>query len=335
MLSVRKVQIIGVVVVMVMALLTGCNKEKTKSGHQAHSSEGEKEEESMEFKPIKPKELAGVFLAGEYERVYQQTSKEFQQQISLQQIQEIGKSFHQGIKKYDLQASVSMEGGMTQYIWTDDTDQKGMVAILDEDDTITGLQVLPLQSHPKTDEKLTETVFYPPFEGDWFVGWGGTNELINYHYAYENQRYAFDFLITKDDLSYDGKAKKNESYYAFGKNVLAPADGKVVQVENDIKDNYPVGGMNEDQPAGNHVIIDHGNNEYSLLAHFKQGSIEVKEGDQVKQGNTLGLVGNSGNSSEPHIHFHVADSPDLADSTSIRIRFADDEDWIRGDIKGQ
>lgn len=68
--------------------------------------------------------------------------------------------------------------------------------------------------------------------------------------------------------------------------------------------------MNESQPAGNYVILEHSNKEYSLLAHFKQHSIMVNEGDIVKQGQNIGLCGNSGNSSEPHIHFQVMDSPD-------------------------
>src|SRR5699024_11087661 len=103
---------------------------------------------------------------------------------------------------------------------------------------------LPLESYPETDDLRTKTQFKPPFAGKWLVFWGGTNALVNYHYAYENQRYAYDFLVMKDGQTYDGDAKKNESYHAFGKNVLAPADGKVVRVKNDIKDNEPVGEMN-------------------------------------------------------------------------------------------
>lgn len=100
---------------------------------------------------------------------------------------------------------------------------------------------------------------------------------------------------------------------------MAPADGIVVEVENSIEDNTPVGKMNEKQPLGNYVILDHDNTEFSYLVHFKYDSITVTEGDNVKQGGLLGLVGNSGNSSEPHIHFHVAYSPVPMTSKSINI----------------
>lgn len=90
--------------------------------------------------------------------------------------------------------------------------------------------------------------------------------------------------------------------------------------------------MNEEQPAGNYVIIKHENGEYSMLAHFKQSSILVKEGQKVMQGEIIGLCGNSGNSSEAHIHFQVMDSPDLYTSRSIRIQFADEEEPVQGDF---
>ncbi|TGU70988.1 M23 family metallopeptidase, partial [Mesorhizobium sp. M00.F.Ca.ET.186.01.1.1] len=123
--------------------------------------------------------------------------------------------------------------------------------------------------------------------------------LSNYHYAIPSQRYAYDIIKIKDGYSYSGDATKNESYYAFGQEILAPQDGTVVHVVSDIPDNVPVGTMNDKQPAGNVVVIDHGNGEFSYLAHLKQGSAKVKVGDRVKKGDLLGLCGNSGNSSEP------------------------------------
>ncbi|WP_416151784.1 M23 family metallopeptidase [Salipaludibacillus sp. HK11] len=140
-------------------------------------------------------------------------------------------------------------------------------------------------------------------------------------------------LLTSIHLyPYEGYPALNESYNAFGKEYLAPADGTVVRVENDVQDNEPVGEMNEEEPYSNYVILDHGNEEISQLAHFKYQSIEMKEGDEVKEGDLLGLVGNSGNSSEPHIHFHVPDFSDLSESKSIRINFNRDEEFIQGDF---
>lgn len=75
-----------------------------------------------------------------------------------------------------------------------------------------------------------------------------------------------------------------------------------------LPDNEP-GVMDAGNPPGNHVIIDLGNDEFALLAHLQEDSVLVEPGDEVSAGDTLGLCGNSGNTSEPHIHFHIQDKP--------------------------
>ena len=290
-----------------------------------------KEEVEQRGEPMEPEELSTNFLNGDYEKVYGQTSKEFQKEVSLEQFRELGEDFNQDVSTYELQSELPYGEEATQYVWTDDSGSKGMIAVFDENNIIQGLQIMPLTKYPDTDDTYTETIFDFPFDDQWFVFWGGANSLVNYHYEYENQRYAYDFVVMDDNSSFEGDPSLNESYYAYGKDYLAPADGTVVGVENDVKDNEPVGTMNEDQPMGNYVILDHGNEEYSYLAHFKFQSIEVKEGDKVKKGDLLGLVGNSGNSSEPHIHFHVANSMDPIASKSIRITFDQKDEVIQGD----
>ncbi|WP_416151705.1 M23 family metallopeptidase [Salipaludibacillus sp. HK11] len=307
--------------------LTACNMEEEAGEESEEENTNEGEETTM-----KPEEFSDVFLHGDFERVYSQMSKAFQDEVSLEQLKELGEEFNTGVTTYILQSELPYTNAAKQYVWVDDSDSKGMMAVFDEDDTIQGLQVMPLANYPETDEIYTKQAFDLPFQGEWFVFWGGTNSLINYHYEYENQRYAYDFVIMNEGSSYEGDPTLNESYYAFGKEYLAPGDGTVVRVENDLEDNEPVGVMNEQEPYGNYVILDHGNDEYSHLAHFKYQSIEVKEGDEVKQGDLLGLVGNSGNSSEPHIHFHVADSANPNESKSIRINFDRDEEFIQGDF---
>lgn len=290
------------------------------------------EEDINQGKLMKPKEFPDTFLDGDYEKVYSQMSKAFRSEVSLKQLQELGDEFNKDVTTYILQSELPYNNGAKQYAWTDDSGSKGMVAIFDEDDIIQGLQVMPLDMYPETDNIYTETVMDFPFRDKWYVFWGGTNNLVNYHYAYENQRYAYDFVIMNEESTYEGDPTLNESYYAFGKEYLAPADGIVVKVDISVKDNKPVGKMNEEQPLGNYVILDHGNKEFSYLAHFKYQSIIVKEGDKVNQGESLGLVGNSGNSSEPHIHFHVADSPDPMISKSINIKFNREGKFLRGDF---
>lgn len=322
----KYLKIFFILVVFLIVFLTACNTEEeaTEDGQEDNANEGEE--------PMEPKELTDVLLNGDYERVHSQMSKSFQDEVPLEQLQELGEEFNASVTSYTLQSELPFGNGAEKYVWGDESGSKGIVAVFDKNDIIQGLQMMPLASYPETDEVYTETVFDLPFQDEWFVIWGGTNSLINYHYDYENQRYAYDFVVMNEGRSYDGDPTLNESYYAFDKEYLAPADGTVVHVENDVEDNEPVGTMNEEQPFGNYVILDHGNEEYSYLVHFKHQSIEVEEGDEIKQGDLLGVVGNSGNSSEPHIHFHVADSPDPADSKSIRINFDRDEGFIQGDF---
>ncbi len=72
---------------------------------------------------------------------------------------------------------------------------------------------------------------------------------------------------------------------------------------------------------GNHVIIEHDNGEYSHYLHLKNGSLNVNLGDYVKRGEHIAALGHSGNSTEPHLHFHVTDGPDMAYSRSIPVSF--------------
>ncbi len=108
----------------------------------------------------------------------------------------------------------------------------------------------------------------------------------------------------------------NENFHGWGRNVVAPGSGTVVAARDGVPDNPRAGkGLDPkehpelDDPvagvAGNHVVIDHGNDEFSFLGHLQQGSIAVAVGDSVTQGQLVGPRGNSGNSSGPHLHYHL------------------------------
>lgn len=133
--------------------------------------------------------------------------------------------------------------------------------------------------------------------------------------------------------------KLEADYYCFGRKVIAPSAGPVVSVENGVDDNVP-GAMNPGQPMGNHVIIDNDNGEFFFSAHFKKGSVTVRPGDALKAGDLLGLTGNSGNSSEPHVHYHLQDTANLGKSRGLPAFFmdytADGRPVSRGEpVKGQ
>ncbi len=192
--------------------------------------------------------------------------------------------------------------------------------VLDEQDKIIGLWFLPhAPTIPVPDRHLTALGL--PFKGEWSVFWGGETKELNQHHDTPNQSFAFDFLIIDSTgKTHKGDGKRNEDYFAFAQPVLAPADGDVTDVITGVRDNTP-GSMNPYSALGNAVIIGHREHEVSIIAHFKHGSIHVKPGDKVKRGQSLGLCGNSGNSSEPHIHFHLQNTPIIQDGTGMRCMF--------------
>lgn len=153
-------------------------------------------------------------------------------------------------------------------------------------------------------EYQTKTALRLPFSGVWWVFWGGRVVAENIHVTAPDQRFASDLVIRKDNRSHQGEGKSNEDYYAFGQLLVAPGAGTVAAVVDTVTDNVP-GVMNRSQPLGNHVVLDHGNGEFSFLCHFKKGTITVKRGQKVRAGDPLGQCGNSGNSSEPHLHYHM------------------------------
>lgn len=152
-----------------------------------------------------------------------------------------------------------------------------------------------------------------PFRGEWWVFWGGPTLAQNYHVAHQDQRHAFDLVRRKSGSTHQGLGKRNEDYYAWDEPILSPAAGKVAVVENGIRDNVP-GTMNTSQIYGNYIILEMAPREFLVLCHFKQGSVTVKAGDALQAGQVLGRCGNSGNSSEPHIHLHVQDRKTLGPS---------------------
>jgi murein DD-endopeptidase MepM/ murein hydrolase activator NlpD len=155
----------------------------------------------------------------------------------------------------------------------------------------------------------------------WSVTWGGDTKELNYHVESKAQKNAFDLVITNENgLSHKTDGIKNEDYYAFGKDIIAPCEGEVVLVVDGVKDNVP-GVLNPIYIPGNTVIIKTPNNEYLFFAHFKQHSIAVKQGQKVSQGQRLGLCGNSGNSSEPHLHFHIQNVEDMNSATGVKCYF--------------
>src|SRR5262249_17266706 len=116
--------------------------------------------------------------------------------------------------------------------------------------------------------------------------------------------------------TYSGDAKSNRSYRCYGAEAVAVADARVSEIHDGIAENPPESNdravpMTLETITGNYIVLDLGQGRFAHYAHLQPGSIRVRQGDRVRRGQVLGLVGNSGNTTEPHLHFQVSDSPSL------------------------
>lgn len=161
-----------------------------------------------------------------------------------------------------------------------------------------------------------------PFDGTWWVFWGGATERQNYHVIAPDQRHAWDILVWRNGGTHRGDGKRLTDYWAFGRPILSPAPARVIEAVDGLPDNVP-GNMDPQHAAGNHVVLDLGHGEYALIAHLRHGSVVVNVGDRVRTGQLLGRCGNSGNTSEPHVHFHVQDGPTLFRAKGLPVEFSD------------
>ena len=181
----------------------------------------------------------------------------------------------------------------------------------------------PSPLHPRTWNTRRARSLRLPFDGEWLVFWGGRTVEQNRHTLNQQQRFAYDIMVVDDGRSHRGTGAAVEDYYCWNKIIRAPAAGRVAAAIDGLADQKP-GSMDTANLAGNHVMLDLGNNEYALLAHLRNGSVKVKLGASVRQGQPIGRCGNSGNTSEPHLHFHLQSSPRLGEGEGLPALFVDD-----------
>jgi murein DD-endopeptidase MepM/ murein hydrolase activator NlpD len=151
----------------------------------------------------------------------------------------------------------------------------------------------------------SETIMILPFKEEWTVGWGGDTEHHNYHVVNKKQQGAFDLIVVGNgNKTFRNDGKTNADYYAFGKEIIAPCDGIIVEVIDGVKDNVP-GILNKNQIHGNSILFKTTKGEFIRFSHFQMNSVNVQQDQKVTKGDLLGLCGNSGHSTEPHLHFHL------------------------------
>lgn len=181
-----------------------------------------------------------------------------------------------------------------------------------------------------------------PLRGVSYIGWGAS--LHTGHRWVLPEAYGLDIARLGDSgLTYRGNGTRFSDYYAYGTEIRAAAAGKVVEAANNVpedpallqlpnestdaytarvRDNQAKLMKTENGLMGNYVLIEHGGGKYSLYAHMQPGRVRVRAGDTVAAGDVLGRLGSSGNSTEPHLHFHVCSGSNSLQCNGMPVAFA-------------
>ena len=192
------------------------------------------------------------------------------------------------------------------------------------------------------------TVLGPPLAGKGWAAFNGCCEAggvhrgsdlaVNgqIHYA---QRFAIDWIQLGADLRiFHGDEKDVKSYPCYGAKVIAVADGTVVETLSTLDDQVPgqlpdPKTMTLENVDGNHIVLDLGHNKYAFYAHLQKGSVLVIKGEHVKRGQALALLGNTGNTSAPHLHFHLMDGTSVLGSSGLP--YVIDSFAVAGELSGE
>lgn len=175
-------------------------------------------------------------------------------------------------------------------------------------------------------------VFGPPLEGPGWVAVNGCCDSITHVRSdlavngsiFISQRYAIDWMqVDAENRLYVGDPQDLDSWTGYGKNILAVSDAQVVRVLDKFPDQVPfilpteAGAITLEQIDGNHVILALPNGQFAFYAHLKPGSITVKEGDMVTKGQVIAKLGNTGNTSAPHLHLHIMETASSLGSNGL------------------
>lgn len=180
------------------------------------------------------------------------------------------------------------------------------------------------------DDYRPEVAYSLPFNGEWYVANGGITKDTSHSWEILPQRFAYDFLIVdQEGKSYAGDRKDLQSYYCYGREILAPADGIVISLKDNFSDCRIMEEGQTDSDTldigGNRIIIRHSDSEYSTICHLMPKSITVQVGQKVRRGQVIARCGNSGNTTEPHVHFQIQNTPHFYSSMSVPIFFSEIE----------
>ena len=173
-------------------------------------------------------------------------------------------------------------------------------------------------------------VIQPPLRGPNWVASNGCCDRITPHRGalitvngtmLAPERFALDWVrIDAKNRTSEGDYKKLANWPFYGDNIYSVADGTVVNLYDEAEEQIPgprPTGITTDNIGGNMLVVDIGDGAYAFYAHLQRGSLKAKLGDKVKAGQVLGLLGNTGNSTAPHLHFHLMDGKSPLNANGI------------------
>ena len=183
--------------------------------------------------------------------------------------------------------------------------------------------------------KRPAPIVAPPLRGPGWIAINGCCDESTSHRRsllaidgalHEGERYAIDFVqMTPAGRITEGSNKVLGNYRFYGDEVLSATAGKVVGVVDRLPDgpiDFELPPRDAGDAGGNHVVVAMGGGRYAFYAHLQPGSVRVEVGQRVRPGDVLGLLGNSGNSNAPHLHFQLMDGPSPLGAEGIPFRFS-------------
>ncbi len=188
---------------------------------------------------------------------------------------------------------------------------------------------------PVTVQTRKPVVISPPLSGAGWLDADGCCDVSAHRSAlnpingelWAAERFAIDYLqLQPDGRLFTGDPTKPESFGYFGADILAVSDGPVVAAVDGLPEQVPgtnPTGLTLEQYPGNHIVQDLGDGNYAMYAHVKTGTVKVKVGDRLTAGQVIGSVGNTGNSSAPHLHFQVMSTADPLRSDGLPFVFSE------------
>ncbi|MEE9368437.1 MAG: peptidoglycan DD-metalloendopeptidase family protein [Pontiella sp.] len=198
--------------------------------------------------------------------------------------------------------------------------EAGLKLMITEDGKIDGMWILPFKS-AFPDIGKNKMILTLPFDSRWRALWGGDSRDQSKYFGSRVGHYALEFVVSnRFGKTYANEGRKNKNYFAFGQAIRAPAAGTVVAVIKGVEDNKPHSPNPFDQ-LGNAIMIQHSTNEFSVVGHLMNNSMRVRVGDQVQPRQLIAQCGNSGDSSQPSLYFHVQDSPSILSGSGYCTRF--------------